>query len=289
MRKRERRCQIRSTHVYSSYRSTIALFKLLLEPQSPLPTRRTSTASLLGNHPPKFLGPEQKEFIYFVPSFRGEVLKFNGAEYVSEGDRSDSWDGATDDALGLLNVGLRLTPQADPNRVCAFGKSRGGSVELLVGIRNPTIKLVLDWAGPVDWFELMATEGWTQKEIAADALLNKATPKEEGGQFIERFFAKAIVGKQGLREVRLKILASSPWYFAGHLPRSQVHYGVEDEMVPVVNGQALAQLMKKQGRNTQTFESFFHADAGHDLDQKLAYTQSRKFLLSLLSSGKGVL
>lgn len=32
----QRRYQIRSTHAYSSYRSTISLFKLLLEPQSPV-------------------------------------------------------------------------------------------------------------------------------------------------------------------------------------------------------------------------------------------------------------
>jgi tetratricopeptide (TPR) repeat protein len=236
---------------------------------------------------PKFLGKEQNKFIYVVPSFRGEVLKFDGREYVSEGDRTDSWDGATDDALALLNTALSITPQTDASRICAFGKSRGGSVALLAGIREPKIKMVLDWAGPADWFALMATEGWTQKEIAADALLNKAAPKDDGGQFIERFLAKAIEGKRSLEQVRFKMLASSPLYFAeGLAPRVQIHYGIEDEMVPIVNGSALERIMRKSMRNSSTFESFFHANAGHDLNSGIASKNSKRFVLSLLASEK---
>ncbi|HVE55677.1 MAG TPA: hypothetical protein VNB22_02550 [Pyrinomonadaceae bacterium] len=238
---------------------------------------------------PKILGEEQKNFIYFVPAFRGEVINFDAKEYISEGDRTDSWDGATDDALAFLNAALSITSQAAANRICAFGKSRGGSVALLAGIRNPKIKSVLDWAGPVDWFELMGTGGWTQKEIATDALFNKATPKEDGGQFIERFLAKSVEGKNKLllREVRLKMLASSPLYFARKLPpRLQIHYGIEDEMVPFANGQQLAQAIRSQKRKASMFEAFFYPNAGHDLDQKMAYRQSKIFLRSLLLSDK---
>lgn len=236
---------------------------------------------------PQILGQNQKRFIYVVPSFRGEILKFNGADYVSEGDRTDSWDGATDDALALLNAALKITPEADANRICAFGKSRGGSVALLAGIRDAKIKCVLDWAGPVDWFELMGTEGWTQKEIASDGLLNKSAPNEDGGQFIERFLAKAITGKWNLRDVRLKMIADSPIYFAERLPqRLQIHYGIEDEMVPVINGRALAEKLKKEGRAAPMFKAFFHANSGHDLNQKLAFKESETFLMSLLSNEK---
>jgi predicted esterase len=235
---------------------------------------------------PKFMGREQQRFIYIVPSFRGEVLEFNGTRYISEGDRTDSWDGATDDALAFLNAALAITPQADASRIYAFGKSRGGSVALLAGIRDSRIKSVLDWSGPVDWFELMGTAGWTQQELVADGLLNKATPKEEGGQFIERFLRKSITGSRGLRAARLHMLASSPLYFATRLPRLQIHYGIEDEMVPLVNGQALARAMRRLKRKAPAFEASFHPNAGHDLDQRLAYRQSREFILSLLSSAR---
>ena len=221
-----------------------------------------------------------------MPSFRGEVLKFDGKEYVSEGDRTDSWDGAADDALALLNTALSITPNADINRICAFGKSRGGSVALLAGIRDSKIKSVVDWAGPVDWFELMATEGWTQKEIVADGLLNEAASKDDGGQFIERYLTKAIAGKWNLQQARLKMLAGSPLYFAERLPKTQIHYGMEDEMVPIANGYALDRIMRKANRNSVKFESFFHLNAGHDLNPAIASDESKKFVLSLLSSAK---
>jgi hypothetical protein len=235
---------------------------------------------------PKILGADQNKFIYVVPSFRGEILKYNNQDFVSEGDRTDSWDGATDDALALLNAALTITPQADAERIAAFGKSRGGSLALLAGIRSRKIKRVLDWAGPVDWFALMAGAGWTQKEITADALLYKAAPNEDGGQFIERFMLKAVAGKWNLQQVRFKLIADSPIYFVENLPPTQAHYGVEDEMVPLVNGQALVQKMKMQGRAALDFTSFFHQDSGHDLDQEIAFTESKKFLLALLTRGR---
>jgi dipeptidyl aminopeptidase/acylaminoacyl peptidase len=235
---------------------------------------------------PKILGSDQNRFIYIVPSFRGEILKFNNQDFVSEGDRTDSWDGAADDALALLNAALTMTPEADAERVGAYGKSRGGSVALLAGIRNPKIRQVLDWAGPADWFELMATEGWTQKEIAADALLNKSAPNEDGGQFVERFLLKAVEGKWNLRDVRFKMIADSPIYFVKKLPRWQAHYGIEDEMVPLVNGQALVRKMKINGRPSPDFTAFFHKDSGHDLNQDISFTESKKFLMALLAGGK---
>jgi len=240
---------------------------------SPLELNRVRSAGVLGE--------EQNKFIYVLPSFRGEILKFDGVDYVSEGDRTDSWDGATDDALALLNVALSITPQADEKRICAFGRSRGGSVALLAGIRDPKIKWVIDWTGPTDWFDLMGLEGWTQKEIVADGLLNKAAPDEDGGQVIERVLSKAIQGKQTLHDVRFQMIASSPLYFVKRLQRLQIHYGIEDEIVPIINGRALAKKMTERGR-TQ-FESFFHANVGHELDGRIAYRESRRFLLSILA------
>jgi hypothetical protein len=82
------------------------------------------------------------------------------------------------------------------------------------------------------------------------------------------------------------MLASSPLYFASRLPRTQIHYGIEDEMVPVVNGRALARAMRQLNRRSPNFEAFFHSNAGHDLNQRLAYSRSRAFMLSLPATGK---
>ena len=227
---------------------------------------------------PKILGDRQGKFIYVVPSFRGEVLQFGGKEYKSEGDPTDSWDGATDDALALLNVALSITPQADKTRIAAFGKSRGGALAMLAGIRDRRIKQVVSWSGPADFFELMGEGSWTEKEVVSEALLHRAKPEDDGGQFVETFLAKARDGKKTLAEVRRLMIQSSPLYFARRLPQTEAYYGVEDGMVPVRNGRALERAAKSTGK----VRVFYHEAAGHDLNTKLAVPETKKFLLELL-------
>ena len=101
---------------------------------------------------------------------------------TSEGDRSDVWDGATDDALALLNVALKITPEADARRIAVFGRSRGGTVALLAAIRDPRIRQVVDWAGPSDLFRLMGQDGWTQREAVAEGLRYRSPPRGIGGR-----------------------------------------------------------------------------------------------------------
>jgi acetyl esterase/lipase len=231
---------------------------------------------------PKILDDRQAEFIYFVPSFRGETLKFDGKDYVSEGDPTDSWDGATDDSLAFLNAALSITPQADLNRIAVFGKSRGGALAMLAGIRDKRIKQVVSWSGPVDWFELMGANGWPERAIVADALLKRVEPQEDGGQFVRTFLTGAIRGERDLAQVRLHMIESSPLYFTSRLPETQAYYGVEDRMVPVRNGRALEEKLKSREPHAPPTRVFYHADAGHDLDPKLAYPGSKRFLLQLL-------
>ena len=231
---------------------------------------------------PRFLDTDQGRFIYVVPSFRGEIIQVDGTQYASAGDRTDAFDGATDDALVLLSAAFQLTPEADTARVCAFGKSRGGTVALLAGIRDKHISSVLDWVGPLDWFELMATGGWTQRELAADGLRMKATPAEPGGQFIERYLKKNVADVRGLNEVRQQMIASSPLYFVRRLPRLEAHYGVEDDIVPIRNGEALGAALNHNGEPQASSVFFFHKNAGHDLNRAIAFRKSRAFVLDLL-------
>ena len=254
---------------------------------------------------PGFMGDARRQFIYVVPSFRGEVLHFNGVDYQSEGDRTNAWDGATDDALALLNVALKTTPSADANRVCAFGRSRGGSVVLLMGERDSRIKCVVEWSGPADWFSLMGTEGWTQQELFAEGLRTQAKPDETGGQLLEHFLLKAVRGEEDLRAVRHRMIASSPLYFTTRLPSVQLHYGIEDTSVPVRNGMHLAARLRLSHQNTSAAlvrtdfrsalakskalvmrrgpsQAFFYPGQGHDTDRLLAPALSREFLIHTL-------
>jgi dipeptidyl aminopeptidase/acylaminoacyl peptidase len=232
-----------------------------------------------GLNAPAILGPSMKDCIIIAPSFRGEKMICNGREFVSDGDRTDSWDGATDDALALLNVALQSAPEADPARIYSFGRSRGGSVALLCAIRDKRIKGVVEWAGPTDWFSLMADEGWTQQELVEEGLRIHAKPNETAGQFIERFLLKAMNGTWNLQDTRLKMIAASPLYFTKSLPDVQIHHGVEDYNVPVINAHSLADSLKKNTQTAGHLEAIFYKGFGHDTDVANAAKHSARFLI----------
>lgn len=237
---------------------------------------------LNGIHSPRMMGDTASRFIYVIPSFRGEVMKFDGKTYISEGDRTDALDGATDDAIALLNVALQTTPEGDAERICAFGHSRGGNVALLAGIRDKRITCVVNWAGPTDWFELMGTGGWTEQELWAEGLRTRANTLETGGQNIERFLLRAIDGTADLKGVRRRMLASSPLYFAGRLPLSQHHYGLDDPSVPSRNGYGLVNELRRNKVPVSRYQAFFYPGQGHDTDRIAAPRSSAAFIIRVL-------
>ena len=238
--------------------------------------------NLSDNTEPAIMGGLSDRFVYVYPSFRGEVLNFKDKSFTSEGDRRDALDGAADDAIALLNVALATTPAADPDRICAYGHSRGGNVALLLGIRDLRIDCVVDLAGPTDWFYLMGTNGWTEEELWTEAVNTKATPQQSGGQNVERFLGKAIDGKADLAAVRHNMIASSPIYFAKKLPRAQLHYGIEDPFVPVRNGYEFVNELKKQNVPAREYTAFFYPGEGHDTDRLAAPVAARAFLTEQL-------
>ncbi|PYT00845.1 MAG: hypothetical protein DMF63_05945 [Acidobacteria bacterium] len=235
-------------------------------------------------HSPRMMADDADKFVYVVPTFRGEVLNFNGKTFISEGDRTDALDGATDDVIALLSVALVTTPEADGSRVCAFGHSRGGNVALLAGIRDKRIDCVADWAGPTDWFYAMGTDGWTEQELWKEGLRIRANTLQTGGQNIERFLKRAIDRTATLADVRRRMIASSPLYFARRLPPSQFHYGVEDPSVPVRNGLELVSILRRLRIPETRFQGFFYPGQGHDTDRILAPVTTRAFLLKSLKT-----
>jgi tetratricopeptide (TPR) repeat protein len=235
----------------------------------------------------QFLCGEAAQFIYIAPSYRGEKLVFKGKEYLSEGDRTDAYDGTADDAICFLSSVIHKFPEVDQNKIAVFGKSRGGTVALLSAIRDKRIKYVLDWAGPVDWFNLMDQLGFTQQEFAYAGLINHSSPFQIGGQFIEWFLIKSIKGQEDLAMVRRRLIASSPLYFLDRLPIVQAHYGIEDGIVPMINGLAIQQELNKRIKEGAQ-GVFFHSDAGHDLDPMIAFEKSRDFLLQMLKRSTGL-
>ncbi len=229
------------------------------------------------------LREEASRFVLAIPGLRGEKLELDGEAYLSEGDRTDGWDGAADDTIALLSVVLEIVPEADPERACAFGLSRGASVALLAASRDPRLDCVAAWAGPSDWFGMMGTGGWTLEEQVSDALHDQWRPGEGSGsaaQFVEWHLRGPIErGRPSLAEVRLRVTASSPLYFVDTLPPTDLHYGVEDGGVPVVNGFALRDRLSELGRSAPDYQVTFHEGAGHAMPFPWAFDQSREFLL----------
>jgi dipeptidyl aminopeptidase/acylaminoacyl peptidase len=159
---------------------------------------------------------------------------------------------------------------------------------MLAAERDKRIKRVVEWAGPTDWFESMGEEGWTQRELVEEGLRIHAKPNETAGQFIERFLLKGINGTWNLEDTRLKMIASSPLYFASSLPAVQIHHGVEDYSVPIANASALVSTLDKQGRSKRGLEHYFYEGFGHDTDVPIATERSRKFLTEKTATGHKV-
>jgi hypothetical protein len=230
---------------------------------------------------PAVLGRNDMRSIIVVPSFRGEELRIAGATYESGGDPRRPWDGATDDALALLNVALEVTPEVDSSRICTFGKSRGGTVALLAAERDPRIDCVVAWAGPADWFAHMGTFGFTLQEQVEWGLWEHWVPGDgfgSAGQFIEQKLASSIAGDgPPLAAIRRQMIAGSPLYFVDDVPAAQLHYGREDRSVPVRNGEALRQALEARA-DGRAFEVLVHEGSGHDQPYPAAYERSLEFL-----------
>jgi dipeptidyl aminopeptidase/acylaminoacyl peptidase len=226
------------------------------------------------------LAADASAFVFVLPGFRGETLKANGKEHTSEGDPAESWDGAADDAIAFLNVALERAPAADPARITAFGRSRGGTVALLVGARDPRIRGVLAWSAPAGWIEDMPQRGFTQREVAGEGLRRRSAPRMIGGQSVRTFLRPAIEGRETLRQVRDRLIASSPIYFVKRLPRTEAFWGADDPIVESANGRRLRDAAAAAGVDSRV-KVFFHAEGGHDLDPALARPATREFLLSL--------
>lgn len=174
---------------------------------------------------PNLLGGDlDQTTIVVIPSFRGQTMIINKHPYMSEGKTGDAFNGATTDALALLNVVLQSFVEADHHRISIFGGSRGGTVALLAATRDRRIGKVVAVAAPTDMIGLY--------HLYPD-------------QFRLLFFDDLINGKISESEARFSFIASSPIYFAGYMPDVQLHHDENDPFVPVSFARKLEKEMKQ--------------------------------------------
>jgi dienelactone hydrolase len=187
-------------------------------------------------------------FIYAVPTLRGQSLLVseNGQEYrtpKSEGEHGDAFDGATDDAIAFLNVIAATVAQADLAKVSARGGSRGGTVALLLAERDARIKGTIGVAFPTD-------------------LLSRTAESQRDPTYQLQFLQGIANTPESIRKARQRMIASSPLYFCEKLPRTQVHFGVKDQIVPLTEGVRLKTRLQQLGAGNR-LEYFEYPDRGH--------------------------
>jgi len=233
---------------------------------------------------PEILELSGQDAIIAIPALRGNSININDKTYTSNGSPVDAWDGAADDAISLLNAITNLGI-ADTSHVAVFGKSRGGNVALLTGIRDDRFDAVVNWAGPSEWFtDNMGTFGFSMKEMVLWGLREQWEPGQgfgSSGQFIEQVFKDAIENNDvTLEEVRHRILARSPLYFLKDLPKSQHHYGREDGAVSMGNALSIQSTIDSLGLTNS--QKVFIYPGGHDQPYPDAYIRSGEFLEKIL-------
>lgn len=203
------------------------------------------------------LGELSRRFVYVIPSFRSEPLRYEGRSWVSEGP-SSPWDYDVDDALALANVAFETTPEARPDAIHIIGGSRGAGVALLAGARDERVERIAAFFGPTDFFD-----DWI-KAIARKTALDG--PWDLPGLIhLDSTLVQPVVrGTLSSSEARLELVRRSSVLFAADFPAVQVHHGTADFVVPVSQAESLMQTMAALGRTSPDFEAFIYEGGGHD-------------------------
>lgn len=216
------------------------------------------------------------EYIWVAPSFRSEPVRHPEGDLVSGGAPSP-WDRDVDDALALLNVVLETVPEADPGRIGSWGVSRGGGVALLMGIRDPRIRVLVSFFGPTDFFDVFA------RDVLEEALLGTLRPLPGLAHLDSVLVQPLRDGTIGLDAVRLELVRRSAVLFAEALPPVQVHHGSDDAIVAVSQAESLERALDALGRAPPEYEVFLYPGAGHTpVDMPLAIPRAIAFLERIL-------
>ncbi|MEM8896757.1 MAG: prolyl oligopeptidase family serine peptidase [Bacteroidota bacterium] len=185
------------------------------------------------------LSRKLSSYIIVVPSYRGQSLIVDDRSYCSDGFFGDAFDGATDDALRLLEVALETVEGADPTQVAVYGISRGGTVSLLAASRDKRIKAAISQAGPVDFLR-----------------------RDVFDRYNLQYRYQFLNGKATFEERRKHILRSSPLNFISGFEGSLlILHGNRDDVVPMWNPE---EVLQKRESDPFTFHEY--REGGHNFD-----------------------
>jgi hypothetical protein len=195
-------------------------------------------------------------YITIAPSFRGDLLRGNGYCFRSDGYSGDVWLGAAEDATSFLEVVDSIYGKEE-NTVVAWGISRGATVALIVGSLTDKIDHIISISTHTDF-------------------LNEVTLKHErvGEDYPKVFYTP----QESAQNIRRKIIASSPYYFAKFLPDFEIHQGTEDELTTARHAQRLEARMKELTLQRRGQKFYFYEGHGHGYDDDAIVCQSLREL-----------
>ncbi len=224
------------------------------------------------------LGEMTDDFVYLIPSFRDEPLRYDDRSWRSDGPASP-WDRDVDDALALVNLTMETIPEAQTGRYFVVGASRGGGVAMLMGIRDQRIAGVITFFGPTDF----------QNEWArgiASLLVRGVTVDLPGVEYLRTAYVVPWwTGDVTLHDARLALIRRSAVLFAEDLPPLQVHHGDMDGVVSVTQAESMIRAMAEIGRGPPEFEAYIYPGATHDItSMPSAIPRAVAFLRNLLGT-----
>jgi hypothetical protein len=194
-----------------------------------------TSASVLSDGTLPIRPEELDDLVLALLAYRGEPLDVEGVAFASEAAPSP-YDLDPDDALAFAGFvrGLGGGVLVDPARVGVLGLGRGGGTALLTEPRQNPWGVVVDLAGPTDFF----LESFRDRVAA---LLRG----QDGGALpgIEALAEEIVYPLRDslltVEQARFELLRCSARYFAAVPPFVAVAHGAEDLVVPVQHSRAL--------------------------------------------------
>lgn len=185
---------------------------------------------------------QRNKFISILPSYRGCIVRGKNFCFRSEGYCGDAWIGPAEDAVAFLEAVKYLYKKPKNTRVLANGVSRGATVALIIGSLTDKLDYII------------ATSTHTK-------FLDKYVIQNErvGQSYAPAFYTPA----DSPKEIRKRIIASSPYYFAKNLPAFELHQGAKDDLTTVWHANILKKRLEEISKDNNTYKLFIYEDKGH--------------------------
>ncbi|MEM6345406.1 MAG: prolyl oligopeptidase family serine peptidase [Bacteroidota bacterium] len=196
---------------------------------------------------------QSDQYISILPSYRGCILRGDGFCFRSEGYFGDPWLGPAEDATAFLEAVIKYCDKPDSTKVLAMGISRGATVALIMG-------------GLTDKLDYLISTSTHTKFLDEYVVTNERV----GASYARAFFTPA----DSPAQIRKRMIASSPYFFADKLPPFEVHQGTKDEQTTVWHAQVLQDRLNEIGRDSSSYKLFIYENQGHGYNDEQAVCQS---------------